>query len=135
MDPEQMRERCPGSRALGAARLAGWRLTFTRDSSARGGGVPHIEPAGDDEVWGVLWDLAEAHLDALDVYEGVAAGAYVREKTTVSHDGKDLECFVYVAVPTGYKAPSKRFLEGIVRGAEAHGLPASYVDRLRAFAP
>ncbi len=56
MDPVQMAERAPGGRALGAARLAGWRLTFTRDSPAWGGGVGHIEPDEADEVWGVLWD-------------------------------------------------------------------------------
>jgi hypothetical protein len=74
MDPEQMRERAPGGRALGPARLAGWRLTFTRDSPAWGGGVGHIEPDGADEVWGVLWDATEADMTALDEYEGIAGG-------------------------------------------------------------
>jgi cation transport regulator ChaC len=133
MNADQMAERCPGGRALGAARLANWRLTFTRDSPKRGGGVPHIERAPGDEVWGVLWDLAESHIDALDVYEGIAIGAYTREEIIVNHEGRDVGCVVYVANPTGYKAPSKHFLAAVVEGAEAHGLPAPYVDRLRAF--
>jgi len=134
MDPVQMRERAPGARALGAARLGGWRLTFTRDSPAWGGGVGHIEPATGDEVWGVLWEVTDQHLRALDDYEGVAGGAYVRDGVTVSYDDRDVESIVYIAVPRGFKQPSKRYVDALVRGAIAHGLPAPYVERLRTLA-
>ena len=134
MDPVQMRERAPGSRALGAAHLTDWRLTFTRDSPGWGGGVGHIERAAGDEVWGVLWEVTPSDLEALDEYEGIAGGAYVRENATVHHDGSDVEALVYLAVPRGYKKPSKRYIDALVRGAEAHELPEHYVRRLRAFA-
>ena len=132
MDPVQMRERAPGARALGPARLGGWRLTFTRDSPAWGGGVAHVEPDDTDEVWGVLWDVTPADLEALDSYEGVAVGAYVRDHVTVAHDGREVDALVYVAVPRGLKAPSKRYVSALVRGAERHGVPKEYVERLRA---
>ena len=131
MDPVQMAERCPGSRALGAARLAGWRLTFTRDSPAWGGGVGHIELAPGDEVWGVLWDLTDENLASLDEYEGLAVGAYVRDRVTVRFEEGDVEADVYIAVPRGYKKPSRRYLAALLRGAEAHGCPDDYVERLR----
>jgi len=134
MDPVQMRERAPDARALGAARLDGWRLTFTSDVPGQGGGVPHIELAPGDAVWGVLWDCTSSDLEALDDYEGVDAGAYVRERTTVFHDGNHVEALVYMAVPRGYRAPSKSFVAGLVRGAEAHGLPETYVEHLRGLA-
>ncbi len=132
MDPAQMRERAPGGRALGAARLGGWRLTFTRDSPGWGGGVGHIEPDPADEVWGVLWDLTEPDLVALDAYEGVDVGAYVRDEVSVTQDGRDIDAIVYLAVPRGFKQPSERYIAALVRGAEAHGLPKAYVERLRA---
>ena len=132
MDPVQMAERTPGARALGAARLDGYRLTFTRDSPAWGGGVGHIEVDPDDVVWGVLWDATEADMTALDEYEGIAGGAYVRDLVTVTHDGDEVEAIVYLAVPRGFKQPSKRYIAALVRGAEAHGLPEPYVGRLRA---
>ncbi|MEX2557195.1 MAG: gamma-glutamylcyclotransferase [Actinomycetota bacterium] len=132
MDPMQMSSRAPEARALGAARLAGWRLTFTRDSPSWGGGVGHIEPDVADEVWGVLWDATEADMTALDEYEGIAGGAYVRDSVTVTHNGYKVEAIVYLAVPRGFKRPSKRYIAALVRGAEAHGLPAGYVERLRA---
>jgi cation transport regulator ChaC len=135
MDPVQMAERTPGGRSLGAARLDGWRLTFTRDSPAWGGGVGHIERAPDDEVWGVLWDLTTEHLNALDEYEGVELGAYVRDRCSVAFEGHAVEADVYIAVPRGFKRPSHKYLSAMIRGAEAHGLPQDYVESLRALMP
>ena len=136
MDPEQMASRCPGSVALGPGRLAGWRLTFTRDSPSWGGGVGHVELAPGDEVWGVLWDATDADVASLDRYEGVAAGAYVRDTVSVvrSSDGVSVDALIYIAVPRGHKAPSKKYVAALVRGAEAFGLPESYVERLRGLA-
>lgn len=131
MDPAQMAERCPGSVALGAARLSGWRLTFTRDSPAWGGGVAHIERDPDDDVWGVLWELSDENLAALDEYEGLRVGAYVREHVTVRFEEREVEAEVYIAVPRGFKRPSRKYLSALVRGAEAHGCPDDYVERLR----
>ncbi len=132
MDPRQMAERCPGALALGAARLAGWRLTFTRDSPGWGGGVGHIELAPGDEVWGVLWDVTASDVESLDRYEGVAGGAYVRDSVRVTRAGRDVDALVYLAVPRGSKKPSKRYIDALVRGAVAHGIPEEYVERLRA---
>jgi len=135
MDPVQMAERCPGAVALGAAHLPDWRLTFTRDSPGWGGGVGHIERAPEDEVWGVLWEVTEAHLRSLDEYEGVAVGMYVRDVVAVAHDGSDVEAVVYLANPRGHKPPSKKYISALVSGAEAHGIPEAYVERLRGLAP
>lgn len=132
MDPVQMAERTPGGRSLGAARLDGWRLTFTRDSPAWGGGVGHIEEAPSDVVWGVLWDLTAEHLVALDEYEGVAVGAYTRERCVVAFDGREVEAEVYIAIPRGFRRPSKKYVSAMIRGAEAHGLPRDYTERLHA---
>ena len=134
MDPVQMASRCPGATALGAARLEGWRLTFTRDSPGWGGGVGHIEKAPGDEVWGVLWDVTDEHLRSLDDYEGVAHRAYVRDTVTVRAGDRDVEAHVYIAVPRGSKPPSKKYVAALVRGAEAFALPSEYVSRLRALA-
>jgi hypothetical protein len=128
MDPAGMRERAPGARALGAARLEGWRLTFTL---AAGDGVWHIEPAPEDEVWGVLWDATEPDLKALDDYEGVGDGAYVRDAVEVSHESRAVNALVYLALPGGDAHPSKEDVAILVRGAQAHELPAEYIQRLR----
>jgi hypothetical protein len=53
----------------------------------------------------------------------------------VEHDGDGVEAIVYLAVPRGFKQPSKRYVAALVRGAEAHGLPGDYVERLRTLSP
>jgi gamma-glutamylcyclotransferase (GGCT)/AIG2-like uncharacterized protein YtfP len=131
MDPVGMRERAPGAKSLGPARLGGWRLTFTADAPDTGFGVPHIQPDENDEVWGVLWDVAEEDVNALDEYEGIAAGAYVRHTIAVSRGDDVVEALTYLAQAHLYRSPSKEFVEQIVRGAESHGLPPMYVQRLR----
>jgi gamma-glutamylcyclotransferase (GGCT)/AIG2-like uncharacterized protein YtfP len=132
MDPGQMAERTPGARALGAARLSGYRLTFTRDSPAFGGGVGQIAVDPGDEVWGVLWDLEPEHLESLDAYEAVELGVYTRERAKVAYDGAEAEAAVYIAVKTDFKKPSKKYMSALIRGAEAHALPDEYIERLRA---
>jgi gamma-glutamylcyclotransferase (GGCT)/AIG2-like uncharacterized protein YtfP len=134
MDPEGMRARAPRARALGAARLAGWRLTFSADAPDAGFGVPHIEPDENDEVWGVLWDATEDDLRALDDYEGVGLGAYTRDVVVISYDGRDVEAIVYLSLSRSYQRPARDFVEILVRGAEAHGVPRRYVEKLRGLA-
>lgn len=130
MDPDQMRERAPGARALGPARLPGHRLFFTHDSAGWAGGVASISPDASSDVWGVLWRIDDRDLAALDEYEGYPA-AYTRTTVTVEIAGGRRDALVYVAMPTVGKRPSEVYLECIVRGAEAHGLPGEYVESLR----
>ena len=134
MDPEQMAHRCPGAVALGPARLEGHRLTFTWDSTFWRGGVGDVVATLGDEVWGVLWEISDENERALDRYEGIDKDVYRRATVTVEHEGGTVEALIYVATATDYKAPSKRYMRALVRGARAHGLPADYVAQLEGIA-
>jgi gamma-glutamylcyclotransferase (GGCT)/AIG2-like uncharacterized protein YtfP len=90
-----------------------------------------VERAGGEEVWGVLWEITALDEERLDDYEGVDLGAYRKEAVGVEHEGREEKALVYIANPRGRKAPSKRYVAALVRGAEAHGLPTRYVERLR----
>lgn len=74
MNLRQMAWRCPGARALGPARLPGWRLTERTFADI------DRDPAS--EVWGVLWDITPDHLRTLDRYEGCPR-LYRRGRVTV----------------------------------------------------
>ncbi len=89
-------------------------------------------PSSGREVCGVLWDLAAEHIEALDRYEGVAINAYVREHLNVETDDGLVNALIYLATDTRDKAPSRRYVDALIRGAKAHGLPADYVEQLRA---
>ena len=145
MDPKQMASRCPGAMAVGRARLADYELAFVWDSPGWGGGVatvipsagsepgsPYGDPSSGREVWGVLWDLTDEHVEGLDRYEGVAIGAYVREHLDVEAEAGLVNALIYLATDTRRKQPSGRYVDALIRGAQAFSLPESYVEMLRA---
>ena len=77
-----MRARCPGATALGTATLAGWRFVINPD------GYGSIAPQPGGIVHGVLWRLTARDLAAINAYENVAGGLYVRRMLPVLHDGQ-----------------------------------------------
>jgi gamma-glutamylcyclotransferase (GGCT)/AIG2-like uncharacterized protein YtfP len=135
MDPKQMASRCPGAVAVGRARLPNYELAFVWDSPGWGGGVATVIPSSGLEVWGVLWDLTDEHIEALDRYEGVAIGAYMREHLDVENDEGSVNSLIYLATDTRQKRPSGKYVDALVRGAHAFSLPADYVEQLRHLRP
>ncbi|OGF12969.1 MAG: hypothetical protein A2W00_08660 [Candidatus Eisenbacteria bacterium RBG_16_71_46] len=143
LDPQQMRERCPGHHVVGLASLADHRLAYLRYSNAWGGGVAGIQLAHGATVWGVLYELTEEDLLRLDGFEGFKdAGdqhnVYDREQVTVELTRPDDGSFArrvlaatYIARPSNPSPPSQRYLDAILRGAVHHRLPEDYVERLR----
>ncbi|MFA9479235.1 gamma-glutamylcyclotransferase family protein [Phycisphaerales bacterium AB-hyl4] len=135
LDPVQMRRRCPGSSPLGRATLRQHRLVFPRTCESWAGGVAGIEPHETSNVEGVIYHLTAADLAALDEYEGLAEGDYVRRKVVVHQPAElSIEVWTYFAnpAPAGPQRPSRHYLDAIVRGAEHYRLPESYIARLKA---
>ncbi len=136
LDLRQFARRCPGATAAGRARLPDYRLAFTRYSTKRKGGVADIVPEAGGEVWGALYEVEEHHLALLDDFENVPR-SYRRETLAVFDDaGEEREAVAYVANKTGTFAPSRMYLDLIVNGARAHGLPEEYIlaiERLRTY--
>ena len=133
MHPGQMRTRCPGCVFVAAARLRDHCLAFTRPWAAwDGGGVADLQPSQGGMVEGVLWEITEAHRNALDEYEEYPA-AYTRKDVVVeTFAGKALTAFAYFARPMGTYRPGRRYLQSLVDGARAHGLSPGYVASLSA---
>ncbi len=135
MEPVQMRRRCPGSAALGPARVRGYGLCFPVTSSGDwAGGVASIEPAADAVVEGVLYRVTDTDLASLDRYEAVAEGMYARGPAeAVTFDGETHDAVTYFADPAFNAAspPSRRYLSALLIGASYHGLSAGYIAKLR----
>ena len=129
-----MTERSRRHRFLGVARLPDHRLMFNRRSIRTGSGVADVVPASGESVWGVLYELDDAGLAALDRKEG-HDWAYVREPLVVelSADGSRQRAVTYTVKekePVEVE-PSADYLEGIISAASERGLPAAYIDSLR----
>jgi cation transport regulator ChaC len=126
-----MAEKCPRHRLIGVARLPGHRLMFNRRSIRTGTGVADVVPAAGEEVWGVLYELADDDLAALDQKEG-HDWAYLREPLEVECDGTPSRAITYVVrdKEPAEVEPSREYFEGIVAAARERGLPRTYVDAL-----
>ena len=139
MSLAQMRQRCPASPAVGIGLLDGYRLVFPRYSAKRKCGAASIEPHPSEEVWGVIYDMDPADLNALDRHEGydpqraAHLNSYNRHNVRVLRDGAgESECLTYVAtVQPGTFHPSAHYHGLICAGAVENGLPQSYIQKLR----
>jgi len=133
MDPAQMRQRCPGSRALGIGVLRDYGLCFPRQSHKRGCGVASIEPAEGKETWGVVYRMTAADLASLDRFEGYRAGRpaednrYNRVAIRVEIDGVPTDAETYIAIAEkNPPPPNAAYLAQLRDGAMHHGLPDEY---------
>ncbi len=122
----RMRERVPGARAVGRARLEGWRLVADkpgRDGSAKLNVVRDAEA----HVWGALWELRGEDLVVLDRFEG----GYARVAVTARAEPRAVAATTYasalaqagIGLDPGYKA-------FVLEGAREHRLPREWVALL-----
>ena len=142
LDPEIMHALCPGHRVVGLAALPDHRLGFPRFSADWGGGLASPQLAHGETVWGVVYDLTETDLVALDGKDGFRGPGDQhndcdRETTTVELTRPDddsiprrLRPWIYVPRTSNPSPPSRRYLDAILRGAKHHRLPEEYAARL-----
>jgi gamma-glutamylcyclotransferase (GGCT)/AIG2-like uncharacterized protein YtfP len=126
MSKAAMAARCPHARALGTATLRGWRFIVAES------GYASIVPEAGGAVFGVLWRLTPRDVAALDAYENVAGGLYLRRTVAVRHGGETKPAMVYVARRSGEGRPRPGYLDQIVGAACEWNLPDDYVRALRA---
>jgi hypothetical protein len=128
MDVEAMAGRCPRSKPLNAARLMrhrlavmreGW-LTATRDANAN--------------VDGVLWDVALADMRALDRYEGLGEGLYVKAAQPVVVAGGAKRALIYFGTNCGPGVARADYIAGVLLAARRWNLPDAAIARLERFA-
>lgn len=129
MSPKLMRRHGPGARALGPARLSGYRFLITGD------GYASVEPAVGQEVHGVAWRLTARDRVTLDAWENVAAGLYRAEMLPVTVGGRRAPALVYIARLSGEGRPKPGYMELVVAAAREWGLPSGYVLSLQPWLP
>ena len=127
MSRSGMAARCRGARALGLAKLSGWRFTIAS------GGYASIVEAPGEEVIGVLWRLTPRDIAVLNAYENIDGGLYRRDRLMVRHDGAAKSAMVYIGRGVGRPRPGA--VELIVAAAREWQLPVDYVRALRCWLP
>jgi len=141
MSFEQMKERCPGSKYLGVARLNGYKLDFTKMSTIRCGGVADIVESVNVCVYGLLYSITDDDLANLDVKEK----GYTRQTVNCFkyHNvldynplkGCDVEALVYTVVNKSAATipPSMEYLKIILDAAYMSMFPTKYQNMIYRF--
>ena len=122
----QMQRRCPSSKFVCVARLAGYQFGITRHSRLRDCGTANIFPVIGKEVWGVVYEVSDSELVILDSFED----GYRRAILPVHALGdgvQPLEALIYIAeIESNVPLPNSEYKRLILEGAKHWKLPESY---------
>lgn len=132
MSTDYIREHCPRAKFIMRASLPNFRVEFRRFSEDFKGGISSIMQAPGEMVIGVIYDVDENEILALDVLEEVPRGIYRRDTYLVlGEDGEWHPADLYQVVkPSGPYPPSKKILESMLAGAKEHQIDPEYIAKL-----
>jgi gamma-glutamylcyclotransferase (GGCT)/AIG2-like uncharacterized protein YtfP len=137
MDQKQMKKRCPGSKLYMCYKLKGYALDFTHNSISWGGGVADVIKSSGSNVWGIIYKVTPQDLENLDGYEGYSGkgshNVYDRKVFRPTLEGKQVKVYLYIVQAKRRKTitPSKRYMQGLIKGAIAAHLPLEYISTLK----
>ena len=131
MDVETLKERKVDFKHVTIGRVRDMRLVFHVPGSDDTGKADLMDDKR-SHVHGVVYDVPEASLAGLDVYEDVERGRYRRQQIIVQTEIGELTCAVYRGAKfrAGLK-PSGAYLARLISGAQQHGLPQHYLTFLQ----
>jgi gamma-glutamylcyclotransferase (GGCT)/AIG2-like uncharacterized protein YtfP len=124
-----MQARCPRAEAIGTATLSGWRFVINPE------GFGSIAPHPGERVYGVLWRLSARDLAAINAYENVDSGLYVRRQLSVRCGAMQTTALVYIARRRGEGLPRPGYIPLVVEAAREWQLPEAYIHALARWAP
>lgn len=112
-----MARRCPGAVAFGRARLLGHRFRFS--------GPADVQVDRYNYVDGVLWDITDECLRALDMLEGYPH-YYDRKNAKVEFGGKEYRAMVYYMQPGNKNSPpSSGYFNMVLEGYKEFAVPTT----------
>lgn len=136
MCTNRLRDRVPSCKFDCIAVLKEHTIRFHKRSTEDGSGKCNAFYTGkpEDEVIGVLYDIAESEKPLLDKAEGLGKG-YLEKYVDVTTPSGVVNALMYVA-RSGYieesLAPFTWYKEFVVEGAREHQLPGFYIEKLEA---
>jgi len=114
-------------RIVGAAHVRGYAHRFNKrgkDGTAKG----NMLAEGEERIWGVLYEVDEGQLRALDGFEG---GYQRRTVEVVARSGDLITSWGYVGFELDDSLePTREYLAHYVAGAREHELPEPYLRQI-----
>jgi hypothetical protein len=125
----QMGVRCPTATPFGTATIRDWRFVIGVE------GHGSIEPHAGAIVRGVLWQVGLRDLAAINAYEDVDGGLYLRRVLPVRYGAGLVPALVYILRRRSRGKPRPGYVHLVADAACAWGLPETYVESLRRWSP
>lgn len=131
MDIESLASRGVTFEKVINGKARGYRLVFDKPATD-GSGHANLQDDRGSTVEGVIWEVPDADLARIAVYEDNEQGHYRGTDIIVQTSRGELTCLAYRAAKfrTGLK-PAPDYLAAIVRGAEMHRLSSEYITYLK----
>ena len=123
-----MAGRCPRSTPLGLAQLERHRLAVMRE-----GWLTAVRDPS-SVVHGVLWDLALSDIPAIDRYEAVPQGLYIKQTQPVIAERGAKRAIVYFGANSGPGVLRPAYIAEVLAAARSWPLPAEGVGALEQLA-
>ena len=106
--------------------LHGYELRFSAEVESEGGGGAIIQPAAGGQVFGGVYGITDAQIEAMDAVELHSPmnfeGRGVRSTVQVQSNGESIRAELYeVPAPSTYRAPSASYLGWITSGLRDFG--------------
>ncbi|WKN21780.1 gamma-glutamylcyclotransferase family protein [Azotobacter vinelandii] len=136
MNPEHIAARCDEPQVFMMAHLPDHALAFFGYADRWDGGLESIVESPGDRLYGVIYEVTYNDADYLDACQGArldGTGPYFQFPVEViGEDGRSHSVFTYKKSSLGETTqPSSGYLDYIVAGATAQGLPEAYIERLK----
>ncbi len=109
-------------------------LVYDFPSRWWGGRVAGLTDRSGTSVFGRLLEISGPDWPIIQHKEGAVTGMCVEREVRVRVDGRELQATAFTTRPdraTRDGPISTRFVEALLRGAEAAGLPKPYLDQIR----
>lgn len=115
--------------AIGVGRIEDYSLAFTRYSKKWKGGVLDVITSPSDYVLGLVLEVSDRGLKAIDRREGVHIRAYAKENVSVKVEGKLVEATMYTVVNKDFTniLPSKEYVNKVVVAMRDEKFPEKYI--------
>jgi len=125
--PDQMAKRCPDATLVGVAHLNDYRLVFRNHAD--------IEIDVGNIASGVLWEVSDSDMIALDRLEGFPH-YYLRQRVLVQTDTEAYIAWVYSMAEQDYEmTPSTSYYDMCTEGYKHHGVSTVQLVEAKEAAP
>ena len=133
MSQARLLARVPSARFFATATLIEHELRFHKKSIDGSGKCDAYQTGNPGHViFGVVFEMDQAEKPALDKKEGLGNGYKEKEVTLTTSAGEEIKASTYYATNISKDLkPYQWYKHHVLTGAQEHGLPEAYVDRIK----